>query len=410
MPTKLTAAHVARLEPRDKQFEVTDAGVPGLVFRVQPSGAKRWGFRYRDRSGGGLRYLVLGGYPELSLEGARQRARARRQDVVDGENPATERDRRREKPTLGDLWAAHREGYALPNKRPKTAADELRRWKRHVEPWAGRKAGQVSDEDAVGLIRRVGRKSGPYEANRLLSLLRHLYRWAADEKLLSCANPFADIAPDPREEARERELSPGETERLLASIAAQSDPVWRGYFLLLLLTGCRRTELLTARWDWLRLDTDPPLLSIPRESTKQKRPHRLPLSTAVVETIAALPSRGRSPWLFPNSSQGGPRTEPKHAWAAILERAGISGLRVHDLRHAVGSSLGNAGENAFIVAKALGHSRLATTERYVHPELGATHLALEAHARRILEPVKSVGSELRSPSSVRRARARVAAR
>src|SRR5262245_37858982 len=111
MPTKLTAAYIARVRSREKQFEVTDAAVPGLTLRVQKSGARRWGFRYRSRDGGPIRYVVLGGYPELSLEAARLRARAKRQAVVEGANPAQERDHRRGEPTLGEVWAAYHEQH-----------------------------------------------------------------------------------------------------------------------------------------------------------------------------------------------------------------------------------------------------------------------------------------------------------
>src|SRR5690606_20219104 len=134
---------------------------------------------FRVRIDGLLRYIKVGTHPDLSLEGARIRARKLRQRIADGENPADDRDRRRAEPTLEEVWKEYR---ARHKKRPTTLADDLRRWNRHVEKWSGRKASQIGGEDAVRLVRRVARDSGPYEANRLLALLRHLYRWARDEK------------------------------------------------------------------------------------------------------------------------------------------------------------------------------------------------------------------------------------
>ena len=72
-PPALTAAHVARLAARDSQYDVRDGEIPGLLVRVFPSGAKRWGFRARQD--GRLRFVLIGGYPELSLEVARKQAR-----------------------------------------------------------------------------------------------------------------------------------------------------------------------------------------------------------------------------------------------------------------------------------------------------------------------------------------------
>jgi integrase len=152
--------------------------------------------------------------------------------------------------------------------------------------------------------------------------------------------------------------------------------------LLLALTGCRRTELLSARWQWIRQDQVPPVLILPREATKQKRPHPVMLSSAAMQVLDQLPSRHQSEWLFP-AEEGGPRTEPKRAWQRIRARAEIPDVRIHDLRHAVGSSLGSAGENSFLIKRALGHAQLATTDRYVQLESLATHRALEDHAARL---------------------------
>ncbi|MEW6270086.1 MAG: tyrosine-type recombinase/integrase [Thermodesulfobacteriota bacterium] len=373
---ELTAARLSRLKPRDRQYEVRDGAVPGLVIRVQPSGVLRWGFRARQD--GRLRYILIGGHPELSLAAARIRARALRARLDAGERPADERAERRGEPTLGELWQDYKKRH---RKAERSATEDERRWARQLKRWESKIASSIPRRDVARLMHRIAEQSGPYEANRTLALLRHLYRWAIDQELIDGDNPAWGLRREP-EAPRERALTATETRKLLEAVAAEPDPLWQGYFLLLLLTGCRRTELLSARWQWFRPDHVPPVLVLPRTATKQKREHVVVLSSEALQVLLQLPSRATSAFLFP-SDKGGPRTEPKRVWQEVRTRAGLGDLRIHDLRHAVGSSLGDARESAFIIKRALGHSQLATTDRYVHPELEATHRALEAHGAKL---------------------------
>jgi len=369
---ELTAAAAHRLAPRTKQYEVRDGGHPGLMLRVYPLGSKHWGFRARQD--GRLRYIAIGGFPGLSLAAARKRAVELRRQLDLGGRPADERALRRSEPTLGEIWDDYR---ARHDKAPRSRAEDLRRWRQHIAPWRGRPARSVPRKDVARLQHRIAVDHGPVESNRTMALLRHIYSWSLRNELIECANPASGIQREP-ESPRERVVSSDELRRLQGSIAAEPDPTWRAFFRLLLLTGCRRGELLAARWEWLRDD----VLLLPRELTKQRKPHMVPLSSQAVAILDELPSRGVSPYLFAGEN-GGPLAEPKHAWRRIRERAGIEDVTIHDLRHLVGSSLGSAGENAFLIRDALGHSQISTTQRYVELEIAATRRALEAHAERL---------------------------
>lgn len=376
MPRKLpalTAAALARVKATDRQFEIRDGEVPGLLLRVYPlpRGTMRWNFRARQD--GRLRLIVIGDFPKLSLKVARAEARDLRRRLDGGERPADERTERRSEPTLGELW---KEYTARHKKAERSSKEDRGRWARHLEVFQHRQASTVTKKELVRLLHKIA-EGAPFEANRTLALIRHLYRWSIDVELISCANPALGIRPE-AEAPRERPVSAAEMKKLLKAISAEPDPIWQGYFLLLLLTGCRRGELLRARWAWVHND----LIEIPREATKQKRPHLVVLSEYARQVLEQLPSRGTSTYLFPGDS-GGPRVEPKRSWASILERAGLADLRIHDLRHAVGSSLGSAGENAFLIRGALGHSQLSTTQRYVQHEVEATRRAMEGHAERM---------------------------
>lgn len=375
-PPALTAAHVARLAARDSQYDVRDGEVPGLLLRVFPSGVKRWGFRARQD--GRLRFVLIGGYPELSLEVARKQARKVRARLDMGERPADERAKRRAEPTLGELWAEYRRRHT---KSDRSMVEDARRWKRHLTGWENRVASTVPKRDVARLLHRVSESSGPVESNRLRAMLSHLYTWSRGVDLIACDNPAAGLRGEP-EAPRERRFTNDEIRRLLAAIAEEPDPIWQGFFLLSMLTGCRRGELLAARWDWVQLDHSPPVLNLPRGTTKQRREHRVPLSSESVQVLEQLPSRRASNFLFP-SANGGFRRDPKRAWAAVRERAGLADVHLHDLRHLIGQSLAEAGSSSFVIQRALGHSKIATSARYVDLALETSHNALEQHGARI---------------------------
>ena len=301
----------------------------------------------------------------------RQRTLTVRARLDLGERPADERAKRRAEPTLLELWTEYRKRH---RKADRTMVEDGRRWQRHLTGWASRIASTIPKRDVARLLHRVAENSGPVESNRLRSMLHHLYSWARNVELIGCENPAAGLRGEP-EAPRERRFSDDEIRRLLAAIADESDPLWQGYFLLLMLTGCRRGELLAARWEWVQLEHHPPMLVLPRGTTKQRREHCVPLSSEAVQVLEQLPSRRTSQFFFP-SPNGGFRREPKRAWAAVRDRAGLADVHLHDVRHLLGQSLAEAGSSSFVIQRTLGHSKIATSARYVDLALEMAHLAL----------------------------------
>jgi integrase len=127
----------------------------------------------------------------------------------------------------------------------------------------------------------------------------------------------------------------------------------------LLLTGCRKSELLHARW--ADIDLSAATWSKPAASTKQKRLHRLPLSAEAVQILHEL--KARSPFA---PFQGLRDWSVRKAWGEVLRAAGIEDLRAHDLRHWHASLLARAGLSLTIIDALLGLASPATTARYSH--------------------------------------------
>ena len=179
--------------------------------------------------------------------------------------------------------------------------------------------------------------------------------------------------------ARERFLSAKEAERLFKALDASESPQLKSIVTLLLLTGARKTELLTA--EWRHVDLERRAWFIP--TTKTGKPRYVPLSQAAMDVIEALPRWDGCPWLLPNPGTLKPYTDIKHPWENVRAAAGLDDLRIHDLRHSAASFMINAGVDLFAVGKILGHADHQSTMRYSHLANDTLMKAVEAGAAKM---------------------------
>jgi hypothetical protein len=119
----------------------------------------------------------------------------------------------------------------------------------------------------------------------------------------------------------------------------------RDFFLLCLLTGARRGNVQAMRW--ADVDLSGGCWTVPGSEHKTKRPITIPLSTPVLAILQARQAfHGGKGYVFPSSSASGHLEEPKAAWKRVLTRAGLEGLRIHDLRHTAAFVAGESGRTA----------------------------------------------------------------
>jgi len=130
---------------------------------------------------------------------------------------------------------------------------------------------------------------------------------------------------------------------------------------LLLFTGCRRSEISNAQWSWV--DFENSLLMLPDSKTGRKI---VQLSEAAMEIIRELPREKGAIYILPGRIKGQPIKSPRAAWESLITMAELPDLRVHDLRHTVGSIGHRIGLSQKLIAGMLGHKQMATTERYLH--------------------------------------------
>jgi integrase len=332
-----------------------DAMTPGLTLRITDKGQRSFYF-YRKVKGRPIRHR-LGGFPETSVENARKACQRKSGAVADGKDLLAERHAERHEQTVGGLWLFWLETHAKQHKR--TWQEDERQYNVFLKPWANRKLSTIRKTDVQALHAKVGIKNGRYAANRLLALLRAMFNKAGDIGFIA-PNPTAGIKKF-SEEKRDRFLHGDDLRAFFASLAQEPHAILRDFFFVSLLTGARRSNVQTARWE--DIDFAIGLWRIPE--TKSGQPVVVPLVAAVVEILRMrhLAAAG-SPWVFPSRGKTGHIVEPKAAWARIIKRAGLSDVRPHDLRRSLGSWMAMTGAGLPVVGKMLGHTQPTTTAIY----------------------------------------------
>jgi integrase len=359
--------------PSAGQVFVRDAELPGFALRVTQG---RKSFILEKRIRGRMRRLTIGPYGPLTVDQARKLAATHVGAIAQGDDPAQVRQDRLHEPTFADLTEQYLERHA-PRKR--SARDDRGMLTTHLAVFRTRKLTDLNRNDVARLHSKVG-DTAPYRANRLVSLLRKMFNLARDWGLYDGENPATRIQVF-REESRDRFVQPEELPRLFQAIADEPNLAVRAVFLTALLTGARRTEVLTMQWDDVSLTRAE--WRIPH--TKAGRPHLLPVPHALVATLRILPRVDGNPYVFPGENGAGHLKNMKRAWDRIRVKAGIQDVRFHDLRRTVGSWLAGSGESLHLIGKVLNHSDVSTTAIYARLNLNPVRQALERNASKMLE-------------------------
>ena len=368
--TKLTKRTVDAAAPRAKPYLIFDDEVRGFGLRVYPSAEKIFVMRYRF--GGADRKMRLGRYGDVTADEARRLALKARVTLADGIDPGATRRRLAASPTIQDLSERFMREHVAVRCKPCTQNDYKHVLTVVAAKLARRRVAEITRAEISELHQSLSRK--PYLANRTLTVLSKMFNLAEVWELRpDGSNPCRHVKKY-RETKRERYLSPDEIARLGLTLerATRRIPDGQGRYVegpesqfviaayqLLILTGCRLSEVQTLKWAYVGKDH----LELPDSKTGAKT---VPLGHEAATLLHSIPRVPGNPYVIVGEIKGQHATDLQRPWQRIRAEAGLDDVRIHDLRHTFASFAVSNGESLPIIGKLLGHTQAQTTMRYAH--------------------------------------------
>jgi integrase len=402
MRAKITKRVVDGVEPRETTYLVRDAEVKGFVLVVTPTSAKSYAVDYRAGSGRGSpkRRLTIGkhGSP-WTPEMARVEAKRLLAEVAAGRDPAAARRADRKGLTFSELMDLYL-ADGVSHKKPSTLRADRGRIQHHLRPLVGKlridrigrvdiermrnavTAGRTAQKLAGGEKRPSGSmaKGGKGVAAQCVTLVSAVFAFAI-ERGLCTDNPARGVKKAPVRKV-ERFLAEAEMARLAATLDAESQRTGNPYpsaaIKLLLLTGCRRGEIVNLCWEHVDFEHD--CLRLADSKTGAKIVYLNAPARALLDDLPRI--RG-NPRVIPGVKVESASAAIDNVWANVRKVAGLADVRLHDLRHSFASVGAAGGLSLPIIGALLGHKHAATTARYAHLSADPLRAANDAVGARI---------------------------
>ncbi len=361
---KLTVRLVESVKPGETDIFVWDTEVPGFGLRVWPSGKQVFIFQYRNKHRQ-TRRPAIGQYDTVRPEQARRIARQWAAEVQRGDDPGGERREARKAPTIADVAERYMVEHARAKKKPQSVKSDETLFRLHILPALGTKKAAAVTRADVSKLHHAMRET-PGAANRTLALLSKLFnlgeKWGYRP---DGSNPCRHVDRYP-EHKIERFLSTVELGRLGTALeqaeqARTEMPSVLADIRLLAFTGCRLSEILTLKWE--HVDFERTCLRLPESKTGAKVVRLSPPALAVLQGIER---HDDAPYVIAGRERGKHLINLRKPWYRIRERAGLHGVRLHDLRHSFASVGAAGGLSLPMIGALLGHTQAATTQRYSH--------------------------------------------
>lgn len=356
------------LVPKGKARSTTWLGVEhGFGIRHYPSG--RNVYIVQTRMAGRLRTVTIGPASVLTRHQAQMVARRVIAYAQVGRDPATDRKRIRSAPRFDDFLKEYWTRWS-PQWKPSTLATHDGYRRLYLDnAFKGVFIDELNEADVTKWFSDLNNRAGRGAANRTLEILKNMLNKAEIWGYrLENTNPCRSVRPNKRRQCQ-RFLSAEELTRfgqVLAELRGDDNLTIRSgcaVITLLLLTGCRYREILTLQWQDVKGNR-----LLLRDS--KTGPRTVWLGSAAREVIDSLPRHPKIPWLFWNYQYRRPMRSIQHLWEAILDRAAMGKLRIHDLRHTFASHAAMSRETLPMIGRLLGHANHQSTARYAHLDDG----------------------------------------
>jgi integrase len=364
-----------------------DEELTGFGVRIYPSGKKSFVIFYRHNRV--MKLKTIGKHGLLTLVQARDRAKQDLVGLLDGKDPKGERDALRKATLFKDFAEDYITREVMPHH--KGHQQEVSRIRGHLVKHFGQYPVVSITHDQVTSVHLEIGKTHQSGANRVIKILSAMLTKAEKWGVVPTGHPNpAKGISFYRELPRDRYVTPEELPALIEAIERE-DIYPRSAFWLYLLTGFRKSELLTATWS--QVDFENRQFILP--DSKGGRPHYLPLTVEAMAILEGIPRLQGNPHIFPGVKEGAHLVDLKKPWERIRARSGLEDVHIHDLRHTIASWLVQAGNSLYLVGKILNHKDLRTTERYARFAQDNLRDALEGTSQRMTDMAgKSASAEV----------------
>lgn len=340
----------------------------GLCIMVAP---KTKTFYVLRKHLGKTERILIGRYPDTTIEQARTRAGQINSELDAGKNRNEVKRIRRVELTLDELHSVYMDRHARTrNRRPQNAESN---YKLYLSLWGSKKLSEIRRTEIQAHIAKLAKQISPATANIALALLRAMFNRAIDWELFAGKNPTENIPKYP-EVARDRFLYGDELQRFLNAIPELENQTMQDLFMLLLATGARRGNVMAMRW--ADINFRDAIWRVP--DSKNGEPYQVALTSVALEILGERRKIEQGQWVFSAASKTGHIQEPKKVWAKLLDIAKIEDFRMHDLRRTFGSFMAAQGASLQMIGKALGHKSQDATLIYARLNLDPVREAVTA--------------------------------
>ena len=351
--SNLTNARITALKPRKTSYDIRDGKLRGFGVRVLPSGRKRFFVHCQHR--GERVWKIVGDAATVDVKEARSHAAETLAAIRRGEYALPRLDETLFEVVAETVFRRYERIW-----KPGTLNVNRYHLRRHLLPrFAGRPIAEIERRDVTNWFASL--RATPVAADRSMPVLSVVMKEAEAMGLRpEGSNPCRGVRRY-RRKGRERFLSDGEMRRLAAILAAHVErrPLEVAVIRLLLLTGCRKGEVLTLRWSDYREGH-----LFLRDS--KTGPRTVWLSAPTRRVLDGLERTGR--WMFPAPREDRPLSAAwlDGAWEKVRAEADLADVRLHDLRHTYASFALRHGETVLAIGRLLGHASPETTLKYAH--------------------------------------------
>ena len=357
-----------------------DTELTGFGLKVTNKGTKTYIVEARVQ--GKAKRITLGKHGPLTPEQARKQAQITLGQIATGNDPvADKKDQQTKGVTLADAYRDYLR--SKPNLKPNTLDEYNRRIEGTLGDWFNKPMVDITKDMVEARHRHIG-QSSPAGANGTIRVLKAVFNFAIEQYEDQKGQPVIMINPTKRlsktrslyeVKPRQSLLTPTQLKPWFEATLKLNQETTRDYLHFLLFTGLRKSE--ATQMTWQDVDFNERTFLIP--DTKNKDPHRLPMSSHLESLLKRRHFQSESPWVFPSPITDGPLKEPRTAVKRVVELSGIQ-FTLHDLRRTFATTAENLDIPHYALKRLLNH-RAANdvTGSYIVP-----------NAERLREPMQRI--------------------